>query len=88
MPKLNDDVKYVKGGGEKRAKSLNKLGIFSVEDLITYYPRDYEDRSEIVNISDTLDGEKYTIEGIALTSVTNRMLGRTRSIQKLVIKDN
>ena len=88
MPKLNDNVKYVKGVGEKRAKSLNKLGIFSVEDLITYYPRDYEDRSEITNISETIDGEKYTIEGIALTSVNNRMLGRTKSIQKLVIKDD
>ena len=87
MPELKDNVKYVKGVGEARAKSLNKLGIFTVEDLITYYPRNYEDRKKITDISKTINDEKYTIEAKAITSVTNRMLGRSRSIQKLVVKD-
>ena len=72
--KLEDSVQFVKGVGEQRAKSLNKLGIYTVEDLITYYPRDYEDRSKIKNIADTFDGDRCTIEAYALTSVTNRMI--------------
>lgn len=87
MPELKDNVKYVKGVGEARAKILNKMGIYTLEDLITYYPRNYEDRSQIIDLSKTIDGEKYTIEANAITSITNRMLGRGRSIQKLVVKD-
>ena len=33
---LEKEIQYVKGVGEARAKSLNKLGIFTLEDLITY----------------------------------------------------
>ena len=40
---LNEDVKYIKGVGPNRVKLLNKIGIFTLKDLITYYPREYED---------------------------------------------
>ena len=43
---LNKDVKYVKGVGPNRVKLLNKLKIYTLKDLITYYPRNYEDRSK------------------------------------------
>lgn len=46
MIDLKKDVKYVKGVGPNRVQLLNKLGIFTLEDLITYYPRTYEDRSK------------------------------------------
>ena len=35
MVDLKKEVQYVKGVGPKRAKALNKLGIFTLEDLIT-----------------------------------------------------
>ena len=47
---LNEDVKYIKGVGPNRVKLLNKVGIFTLKDLITYYPRGYEDRSKPKNI--------------------------------------
>ena len=40
-----DDIKYLKGIGEKRALLFHKLGIFTVRDLLYHLPRDYEDRS-------------------------------------------
>lgn len=40
-------MQFVKGVGEKSALRLNKLGIFTAEDLLCYYPRDYVDYSEI-----------------------------------------
>lgn len=46
MIDLDNNVKYIKGVGPNRVESLNKLGIFTLKDLITYYPRDYEDRSK------------------------------------------
>jgi len=87
MIDLKQDVKYVKGVGPNRVKLLNKLNIFTLKDLITYYPRDYEDRSIITKLNEVKDGEKYTIEATALTEVNVRYINRNRSLAKLLIKD-
>ena len=52
---LNKEIQYIKGVGENRAKILNKLGIYNLEDLITYYPRNYEDRSKTKPLSEAID---------------------------------
>ena len=44
MIELEKDVKYIKGVGPSRVQLLNKIGIFTLKDLITYYPRDYQGR--------------------------------------------
>ena len=44
MAELNTDVRFVRGVGEARAKSLAKLGITDLKSLISYFPRAYEDR--------------------------------------------
>ena len=46
MLDLNKEIKYTKGVGPARAELLNKIGIFNLKDLITYFPREYEDRSK------------------------------------------
>lgn len=51
MAELNSDVRYLKGIGEKKAQALNKLGVFSLYDLISYFPRRYEDRSKYCPIA-------------------------------------
>lgn len=43
MIKNNTDITYLKGVGEKRAAMYRKLGINTVEELITFYPKDYID---------------------------------------------
>ena len=58
MVNLNKDVKYVKGVGPNRIILLNKVNIFTLKDLITYFPRDYEDRSKPHNICECIDGEE------------------------------
>lgn len=47
-----DEVSLLKGVGEQRQRKLQKLGIFTIEDLLTHYPREYKDRSEILKIAD------------------------------------
>ena len=46
MIDLKQNVQYIKGVGPTKVKLLNNLGIYTLEDLITYYPRDYEDRGK------------------------------------------
>ena len=50
--KWTDSISCLKGIGEQREKKLNKLGIYTIEDLLTHYPRDYKDRSRLAKISD------------------------------------
>ena len=45
MADLKTDIRYIKGIGEQRAKSLKSFGISTLFDLISYFPRAYEDRS-------------------------------------------
>ena len=61
MAELSKEVQYIKGVGPNRVKLLNNLNIFTLKDLITYYPRDYEDRSKPVKIEDLVDGEEALI---------------------------
>ena len=63
---INEDsnIQYLKGVGEKRAEALAKLGIFTVGDLLRYYPRTYRDLSKIKNISDTVLDEECCVKAI------------------------
>lgn len=45
MADLNTDIRYIKGIGETRAKALHKLGIATLGDLLSYFPRRWEDRT-------------------------------------------
>ena len=60
MVELDKDVKYIKGVGPNRVQLLNKLNINTLEDLITYFPRTYEDRSIPKKIYECIDGDGYS----------------------------
>ncbi len=59
----SQDVTFVKGVGPKVCYILNKLGIFSVFDLISYFPRKYVDYSKRIYIKDMKEGENVTVYG-------------------------
>ena len=85
---LKDDVKFVKGVGPNRVKLLNKLNIFTLEDLITYFPREYEDRSKPKKIAETENGEECLIEGIVTSRIREiRTHKRNMTIYKLIVRD-
>ena len=86
---LTDDVKFVKGVGPNRVKLLNKLNIYNLEDLITYYPREYEDRSKPKKIADTENGEECLIEGIVTSRIKEiRTHRKNMIIYKLIVRDD
>lgn len=49
---LSDTVTVVKGVGMRMKEKLERLGIKTVEDLISYYPRRYEDWTRITPMAD------------------------------------
>ncbi len=58
---LKAPVETIKNVGEKRKELLNKVGIYTVRDLIEYIPRDYADRSRLTPLCDVKEGEEYTV---------------------------
>ena len=64
MADLNTNVRYIKGIGEQRAKALEKLGIESLRDLISWFPRKYDDRREAKRIADLVPGETACVSAM------------------------
>ena len=64
---MTTDVRYIKGIGEQRAKSLQKLGITNLRELISYFPRAYEDRRAYRRIADLVPGENACVRAIVAT---------------------
>ena len=61
--KLSDNVMYVKGVGPRRAAALKKLNVLTMYDLLTHYPRTYENHTELTKIGDIIEGETVLIIG-------------------------
>ena len=55
----------LKGVGEKTAKLFSKLHIDTVEDLLSYYPRDYETFQDCITIAEAQTGQTQAIYGTA-----------------------
>ena len=73
---LKSDVMYLKGVGPKIAYVLNKLGIYTVSDLLYYFPRKHIDYSTRTRIRDLEVGETTTI------------FGTIRSVEAFTTKNN
>ncbi|MDY4415325.1 ATP-dependent DNA helicase RecG [Selenomonas sp.] len=72
---LTNPVQTIKGVGPKKAKLLAKLGITSLRDLLTDYPRAYEDQSVQTPIANLVPGEQATFAG-TIANVTEKRAGR------------
>ena len=83
---LSDDVRMVKHVGPKKAQLLKKLGIETVYDLVTYYPRAYEDESTISHISELHAGERESVLG-TIMNISERTVRRNMTILKVMISD-
>lgn len=86
MDKMTD-IKYLKGVGEKRAKILNKLGIFTVGDLLRFYPRDYTDWSKITPIVAAPFDEPCCIRATVDHKPRGAKISKSMTIYKTVATD-
>ena len=88
MADLHTDVRYIKGIGEKKAQALHKLGVFSIYDLISFFPRKYEDRSQFKPIALTMDGETVCIQALVADTPRLSHIRRGMDIVKLRAVDD
>ena len=84
---LNKEIQYIKGVGPNRAMLLHRLQIETLQDLITYYPRDYEDRGKVTPIAALQDGQEACIEAIAISDLKESRIRKNMCIYKLAVRD-
>jgi ATP-dependent DNA helicase RecG len=65
---LKQPVQFLKGIGPSIAKKLAKKGIHTLEDLLYFLPRDYEDRRKVIPIGDLREGQRAVVFGEILKS--------------------
>ena len=73
--KLSDDIEVLKGVGPKKAQQLHGLGLGSLFDLLTHFPRSYEDQSSITPIGRLEAGARATVAGV-ITGLQEKRAGR------------
>lgn len=81
------EIKEIKGIGEKTAKLFNKLSVYTVSDLINYYPRDYEEYQPITPIAYKKADRLFTFEGFISTRPVLKQIGNLK-ILIVNIKDD
>lgn len=86
---MNDSILKIKGIGQKKYQEFLKLGVKTLEDLMHFYPRSYQDRTKIKHLSNCIDQE-YTgvIVKVIGEAKNTRIKGRRLVITKVPIEDN
>ena len=87
MVDLNKPVQYIKGVGPNRVSLLKKLGIETLGDLISFFPREHEDRSKPKNISSLVDGEEALISAFPIGRMNEIRIRKNLTICKLFVRD-
>ena len=84
---LNTPVEELSGIGKTYAKKLQSLGIAKVEDFIFYFPRRYEDYSNITSIVNAKPGETVTLRGGVWQIANRKARNRRMTITEAIISD-
>ena len=87
MLDLTQNIQYIKGVGQVRAKQLAKMGINNIYDLITYYPREYENRTNIKLIKDFVLGENVLFKATVMGKITTRRIRKNLTIHSFYVGD-
>ena len=83
---LKERLSELRGIGPKRYEALKQIGLLTVYDLLTYYPRSYEDRRLLTPIAELVVGEQQAVSGI-LRRTAEKGTGRGLHILRADIDD-
>lgn len=76
--KENTRINALKGIGEKTEQLFSKLGIYTIGDLIRYYPRGYDIYEEPVPNSELEEGKTQTVTVLYMEKYRCRLTGKCR----------
>ena len=85
---LSNKIQFLKGVGEKRAKTFEKIGIYTIADLISHYPFRYIDYSTPTTVEDAVPGEYCVIKAEVYQKFSPVKLPGGRQICKVATGDD
>ena len=88
LDKLNLDIRNLNTIGKKRASVLNKLGIFTLYDLISYFPRTYEDRRSFRDIADLAQDSMCCIRACVISVPQVTFIRRGMELLRFRVADD
>ena len=77
----------IKGIWKKNLSGLKKLGIFTIKDLLFYFPTKYKDFSKIKKISNLKIGEEASIKGKIIKTEIKRTPKKRQTIFEIIVDD-
>lgn len=80
-------IEELNGIGKKRAELFYKLGVFSVGELLNFYPRTYEDWSQITDIADVEDNTTVCIRATVHSAFQSGFTRTGKYIAKTYVAD-
>jgi len=84
---LDAKLTVLQGVGPRNADSLAKLGMTTLGDMLYYFPRRYDDYSQLKPIKDLFYGEQVTVIGTIQSVHSRPIRGGKASITEVVISD-
>src|SRR5687768_9367152 len=84
---LDAKLTVLQGVGPRHAETLSKLGLHTLGDMLYYYPRRYDDYSQLKPIKELFYGEQITVIGTIQTVTTRPIRGGKASIVEVIISD-
>ncbi|PWB69989.1 MAG: DNA helicase RecG [Anaerolineales bacterium] len=84
---LDAKLTVLQGVGPRNAESLAKLGLHTLGDMLYYFPRRYDDYSQLKPIKDLFYGEQITVIGTIQSVHTRPIRGGKASIVEVIIDD-
>lgn len=88
MANLNDNIQYLKGVGEKRALLFKKLGTQTIGALLRFYPRSYENWSDITPIAEARGVGNVCIKATVTTPVKENFIRKNMVLYKFTVADS
>ncbi len=85
---LSQSVSKVYGVGPQYVKRLNKLGVSTIEDLLCYYPKKYEDLTQVKKVSELKEDDTVQTVKVRLNDLTNTRTRRGMVLTKGSFEDD
>ena len=88
MARLTDPVSSLRGVGPAKAKMLQALNIFTLGDLICHFPRGYEDRTQLVTISQLQVDVPACFKAVVTNTPRNAHIRKGLDMTKVQVADH
>ncbi|MEG2310558.1 MAG: ATP-dependent DNA helicase RecG [Clostridia bacterium] len=85
---LEENVQFLKGVGPAKAVLLNKIGIYTIRDLLEYYPKQYEDRRNLTDISNFRNEEFVLFKAKICSEVKVKKIRNNLEVYSVVVTNN